>query len=137
MPVNFLDLDPQPAVDIVTLQTRSGPVELELTGVRLSTLTELARKYPAFARVVEGGAGSIIEASEAMPALIAAGLGHAGDLEYEAKVRQFGAADIMTMAMVVVRLTFPTAEPAPLAGAAPNGAAGASLAQTSLQPLNS
>jgi len=137
MPVNFLDLDPQPAVDTVTLQTRSGPVELELTGVRLSTLTELARKYPAFARVVEGGAGSIIEASEAMPALIAAGLGHAGDLEYEAKVRQFGAADIMTMAMVVVRLTFPTAEPAPLAGAAPNGAAGASLAQTSLQPLSS
>jgi hypothetical protein len=137
MPVNFLDLDPQPAVDTVTLQTRSGPVELELTGVRLSTLTELARKYPAFARVVEGGAGSIIEASEAMPALIAAGLGHAGDLEYEAKVRQFGAADIMTMAMVVVRLTFPTAAPGPLADAAPNGAGGASLVQTSLQPLSS
>jgi len=136
MPVNFLDLDPQPAVDTVTLQTKGGPVELELSGVRLSTLTDLARKFPAFARVVEGGAGSIIEASEAMPALIAAGLGHAGDQEYEAKVRQFGAADIMTMAMVVVRLTFPAADPGPLADAAPNGAAGAMPVQTSPQPLS-
>lgn len=112
MPVSFLDLVPTPPTATVTLETTSGPVELELTGLRLQTLGELAKRYPAFARVIEGGAGSIIQASDALPAVVAAGLGHPGDAQYEAKAASFATAQIMTMAMAVVRLTFPQAEAA-------------------------
>jgi hypothetical protein len=140
MPVNFLDLVPEPPRETLILATASGSAQVELTGLRLSTLADLAKRYPAFARIIEGGAGSIIQASDALPAVVAAGLGHAGDAQYEAKVATFPTAHIMQMAMTVVRLTFPqseaaTLDPLPEALAASNGAAGEPVpAVTSLRP---
>jgi hypothetical protein len=124
--VNFLELTPKFHTERFVLETADGTVELDLGGVNLGTLAAIAKRFPAFTRIIEGaGGGSIIEASEAMPALIAAGLGHADSPEYEAKIGQFAAADIMTMAMTVLRLTFPAREsssdPPPLAA---DGAAG-------------
>jgi hypothetical protein len=140
MPVNFLDLVPEPPRETLTLATKHGPAEVELTGLRLATLADLAKRYPAFARIIEGGPGSIIQASDALPAVVAAGLGHPGDPQYEAKVATFATAHIMQMAMTVVRLTFPqseaaTSDPLPEALAAPNGADGDALpAVISLRP---
>jgi hypothetical protein len=104
---NFLELTPYAYTEQIEIETADGPVTLELGGIKLSTLAEIAKRFPAFARVIEGGIGSIMEASEAMPAVIAAGLGHVGDAEYESKVSEFAARDIMTMALTVLRLTFP------------------------------
>lgn len=128
MPVNFLDLVPTPPRETLTLATAGGPVELQLTGLGLPMLAALATRYPAFARIIEGGTGSIIQASDALPAVVAAGLGHPGDPQYEAKVATFATAHIMQMAMTVVRLTFPQSEAqaavplAETAALAPNGA---------------
>jgi hypothetical protein len=140
MPVNFLDLVPTPPSETLTLATAHGPAEVQLTGLRLATLADLAKRYPAFARIIEGGAGSIIQASDALPAVVAAGLGHPGDAQYEAKVASLPTAHIMQMAMTVVRLTFPQAEATaldPLAEALANGADGDAVpAVTSLRPLS-
>lgn len=139
MPVSFLDLVPTPPSATVQLETADGPVALELTGLRLQTLGELAKRYPAFGRIIEGGPGSIIQASDALPAVVAAGLGHPGDAQYEAKVASFATAHIMQMAMAVVRLTFPQAEAesiAPLADRPANGADG-DVTATSLRPSSS
>lgn len=124
MPVSFLDLAPAPPSETVTVHTQSGLVDLELSGVRIAVLQDLARKYPSFARLVEGGGGSVIEATDAMPALIAASLGHPGEAAWESKVAEFSAADVMVMALAAVRLTFPPARPVPLeeAEVVPNGA---------------
>jgi hypothetical protein len=124
---NFLELTPRPYTEVLEIETADGPAMLELAGIKLGTLADIAKRFPAFARVIEGGVGSIMEASEAMPAVIAAGLGHTGDAEYEKKVREFAAPDIMTMAMTVLRLTFPA--PREVAGQDPlppavDGAAG-------------
>jgi hypothetical protein len=127
--VNFLDIAPRAQTETMRLETAAGMVELELAGLPLSTLAAIAKQYPVFARVIEGGTGSIIEASEAMPAVIAAGLGHPGSAEYEAKVREFAAADIMTMAITVMRLTFPTTEAADPLPAGDDAAAGMAISQ--------
>jgi hypothetical protein len=124
MSVSFLDITPKPSSETLSLQSEHGPVELEFRGVSLSTLAEIAKKHPAFGRVMEGGAGSIIDATDAMPCLIAAGLGHPGDQEYEQKVREFPTRDIMAMATCVIRLTFPQAAAGPLPAADPASANG-------------
>ena len=124
MPVSFLDLAPAPPRETVTVHTQSGPVDLDLSGVRIAVLHDLARKYPSFARLIEGGSGSIIDATDAMPALIAASLGHPGETAWESKVAEFSAADVMAMALAAVRLTFPQASAVPLEELppVPNGA---------------
>lgn len=133
--VNFLDIAPKSASENFMVQSQDGPVEVELSGVPFLMLADIARRYPMFARILDGAAGSMLEASEAMPALIAAGLGHPGSSEYEAKARSFPAADIMGMAMVVIRLTFPqvTAGPLPVAPPVADGADGGARIVTSLQ----
>jgi hypothetical protein len=105
--VNFLELTPRSYTEQLEIETADGPVTLELGGIKLGTLGDIAKRFPTFARVIEGGVGSVMEASEAMPAVIAAGLGHTGDAEYENKISEFAAPDILTMAMTVLRLTFP------------------------------
>jgi hypothetical protein len=119
--VNIIDLSPKPATEAYRLETANGTVELELNGIDIVTLSELCRRYPAFTRIVEGAAGgSIFAAAEAMPAVIAAGLGQAGSTEYEDKIRQFSARDNIAMTLAVLRLTFPPAvepeRPLPAAG---------------------
>jgi hypothetical protein len=134
MTVSFLDITPKPSSETLSLQSEQGPVELEFSGVSIAILAEIAKKHPGFARVIEGGTGSMIEASDAMPCLIAAGLGHPGDPQYESKVREFGTADIMAMAACVIRLTFAQAAVGPLPTADPppaNGGDGAPLVLTS------
>jgi hypothetical protein len=132
--VNFLDIAPKVASETFAVESQDGPIEVELTGVPFLMLADIAKRYPMFARILDGAAGSMLEASEAMPALIAAGLGHPGSTEYETKIRSFPAADIMGMAMVVIRLTFPrvTAGPLPEAPPATDGADGGARIVTSL-----
>ena len=113
MPVSFLDLVPAPATATVKVNTRTGPVELELTGVSLRALADIAKRFPGFARALEG-AGNIMDNPEALAALVAAALGHPGEPDYERKVEQFPAAETMQMALAIVRLTFPQADVVPL-----------------------
>lgn len=114
MPVSFLDLVPKPPTDAVTIDTMQGRVELELTGVSLRALADIGKRFPAFTRVLEGGAGSIMNNPDALAALVAAALGHPGDAKVEAHIESFPSTEVMTLALAAVRLTFPQAEVAPL-----------------------
>ena len=139
MPVSFLDLVPSPATATVSVNTQTGPVEVELSGVSLRALADIAKRFPAFVRRLEGGAGSLMEQPEAMGALIAAALGHAGDAKYEARVAAFPSSDVMEMFQVALRLTFPQTDSVPLAATAmPADAAalGDGLDLTSQLPLS-
>lgn len=115
MPVSFLDLIPKPPTASVTIDTLHGPVELELTGVSLRGLADIGKRFPAFARVLEGGPGSIMDNPDALAALVAAALGHAGDAKVEAHVESFPSTAVMALALAAVRLTFPQSEVVPLA----------------------
>jgi hypothetical protein len=117
MPVSFLDLVPQPATATVLVNTTAGRVEVELTGVSQRALADIAKRFPAFVRRLEGGAGSIMEQPEAMSALVAAAMGHAGDAKYEGHIAAFPSADVMEMFQAALRLTFPQADPVPLPAA--------------------
>ena len=142
MPISFLDISPKQPTETVTLDTQDGPADVELRGVPFAALADIAKRYPAFQRLIEGGAGSLIDAADAMPSLIAAALGHPNTPAYEDKVRALPTGQVMSMAVVVVRLTFPaaTADPLPptLEGAplVDGAAAAVPLRQTSLKPLS-
>lgn len=140
MPVSFLDLVPSPATATVKVNTRTGPVEVELSGVSLKGLAEIAKRYPAFVRRLEGAAGSLMETPEAMSALVAAALGHLGDQKWEQQVSAFPSADVMNLFQAALRLTFPQDDPIPLPAPplpAPAALAAADgLDQTSPSPLS-
>jgi|SRR6185369_1101629 hypothetical protein len=125
MPVSFLDLVPKPPSATVTIETMTGPVELALTGVSLRVLADIGKRFPEFAQVLEGGGGSIMRDPDALAALIAAALGHAGDTEYEKHIEKFPSTDVTALALAAVALTFPKADVAPLPTAAEPGAAAA------------
>ena len=129
MPISFLDLVPKRPTTTVTIESEAGPAEFEITGVALSQLAEIGRKFPAFARVIEGGT-TLLNATDAMPALIAAGLGHYGEPQYEEQAARLPPDVVMAMAVEIVRLTFPQqrpslaaaeTEPAPTAADEVNG----------------
>jgi hypothetical protein len=126
MPISFLDIVPKRPRATVMIDSEDGPAAVELTGVALSHLAEISRKFPSFARVIEGDA-SLMSASDAMPALIAAGLGHHGDPQYERQAEQLPPDIAIAIAGEVVKLTFPQrpslapAEPEPAPGANVNG----------------
>jgi hypothetical protein len=142
MAVSFLDIVPKPATETFTVNSMTGPIEVELRGVDFTTLAQIAKEYPAFQRLIEGVGSSLIDASDAMPSLIAAGLGYPGDRAYQDKVKSFPTSEIMAMGAVVIRLTFPAttvplspapevAPPFPL----PDGKdAGTGMQVTSLRP---
>lgn len=114
MPVSFLDLVPKPPTAAVTIDTMQGPVELELTGVSLRALADIGKRFPVFARVLEGGPGGIMDDPDALAALVAAALGHPGDAKVESHVESFPTSEVMALALTAVRLTFPQAEVVPL-----------------------
>ena len=114
MPVSFLDLVPSPKTATVKVSTSGGPVEVELHGVSLRALADIARRFPAFVRRLEGGSGALMEQPEAMAALVAAALGHVGEQKYEAQLAAFPTADVMAMFQAALRLTFPQDDPVPL-----------------------
>lgn len=84
--------------------------EFEIGGISLAHLADIARKFPAFARVIEGGAG-LLTASEALPAIIAAGLGHPGEAQYERQAGSLPSDLVIAIAGEVVRLTFHSDRP--------------------------
>jgi hypothetical protein len=106
MPISFLDLVPKRPTAIVTIDGEAGPAEFEVTGIALSQLAEIGRKFPAFARVIEGGA-TLLSATDAMPAIIAAGLGHYGESRYEEHAAQLPPDVVLTVSTEIIRLTFP------------------------------
>lgn len=124
----FLDLVPAWHSATVTIDADGGPVEFEVRGIKLAQLAEICKRFPAFARVIEGGAG-LLSASDALPALVAAGLGHFGDAKYEAQAASLPIGNTVAIAGEVMRLSFPAA-PGPLV----NGADGAALPETAAPP---
>jgi hypothetical protein len=106
MPVSFLELVQIRPHATVVIEGEAGPAPFEITGVTLSALAEIARKYPAFAKVVEGNAG-LMSSTEAMPALIAAGLGHHGDPDYERHAGLLPSDLVIALAGEIIKLTFP------------------------------
>lgn len=135
MPVSFLDLVPALPTTIVVVSTSTGPVEIQLSGVSLRALADIAKRFPSFRRVLEGDTGSIMDDPEALAALIAAALGHPGEDEYEQHIATFPSGDIMRMGIAIVRITFAQADDAPLPAA--GAVAGDGLDQTSPLQLNS
>lgn len=111
MPVSFLDLVPKRPKATVAIEAADGQMaEFEIKGISLSQLAEIGRKYPTFARVIEVGAG-LLTASEALPAIIAAGLGHHADAQYEQQAGMLPTDIVIALAGEVVRLTFPPDRP--------------------------
>jgi hypothetical protein len=116
--ISFLELVPKRPRMTVTIESESGPAEFELTGILLPELADIAKRYPSFAGVIEGGAG-LFTATDAMPAIVAAGLGHHGDAEYEKRAAQLPTDLVLAIAGEIVKLTFPArpsialAEPEP------------------------
>jgi len=143
MPISFLELVPKRPTAAVSIETEDGAAEFEISGVALSALADLGRKFPTFARVIEGDAG-LLSATEAMPALIAAGLGHHGDPQYEQQAAQLPADIVIALAGEVMKLTFPqrptllVGGAAGVAGSVPMAATGNGLLPevTSLSPSN-
>jgi hypothetical protein len=134
--VNFLELVPRANTEALTLETANGPIDVDLTGIGLATLADIAKRFPSFSRFVDGNAsGSVFAAAEALPALVAAGLGHPGSAQYEEKIGQFATSDIMKMATTVMRLTFPSPPEEDAARPLPRAADGANaLPAVSLPP---
>ena len=135
MPVSFLDLDPALPTATVTVQTRAGPVEVEVTGVPLRVLAEIGRRFPAFQQFIEGGGASLMQEPESMAALIAAAIGHPGDEAQERKISDFSARDVSALFQAAVRVTLPQDEPAPLA-APPAAVAAAGDGLDRISPLS-
>jgi hypothetical protein len=137
MAISFLDLVPKPPTAVVTIDTLAhGPQEIELTGVSLRELGDIAKRFPEFQKVLEGGGGSTLDHPEAVSAMIAASLGHPGDTAYEAHIVKFPHGEIVRIATTVVTLTFTRYDADPLSPAV-NGAGGDALAQNSPAPSNS
>lgn len=111
MPISFLELVPKRPKATVAIEAADGQMaEFEIKGISLAQLAEIGRKYPSFARVIEGNAG-LLTASEALPAIIAAGLGHHGDAQYERQAATLPTDIVIALAGEVVRLTFPADRP--------------------------
>jgi hypothetical protein len=125
MPVSFLDLTPKAAVATVTVQGDAGPETYEVTGLTLAQLADIAKRFPAFARVVEGEA-PLLTASDALMAIIAAGLGQCGNTDYERKAASMPGGLALSVAGEIMGLTFARA-----ANPLPNGADGAAAAAPS------
>jgi len=123
MPVSFLDLIPALPTTTVTIATESGPAEVVLTGISYEMLADIAKRYPEFAQALDSGEG-ITGNREALVAMIAAALGHPGNEDCERLVGRLPYGEIMRIASVLVRLTFPQAEPVPLPEPAPAVVAG-------------
>jgi hypothetical protein len=137
MAVSFLDLTPKPPTDVVTIDTGQGPQDIELSGLTLRVLGDIGKRFPGFRAVIEGGAGSILDDPEALGALVAAALGHPGDQAHERHLAGFPSGDVMAMALVAIKLTFPREAAAPLSGGVVNGAGAAAPDPTSPLPLSS
>lgn len=105
---SFLDLVPQWHTATVTIDAKSGPAEFEVSGIKLAQLAEICKRFPAFARVIEGGAG-LLSAIDALPSLVAGGLGHCGDAKYEAQAASLPIGTLTAIAGEVMRLSFPAA----------------------------
>lgn len=89
------------------IEAESGEIaSFEITGVALAQLAEISRKYPSLGRVLDGSAG-IFTASDAMPALVAAALGHHGDAQYEQHATTLPPSVLLALSGEIVRLTFP------------------------------
>lgn len=112
--VTFLDIRPKTPTAEITIPSEDGDVELDIQGLSLETLGEISKRYPIFHRVIEGGVGSLMDAAEAFPALMAAGCGHAGDAEYEGHAAKFSAMVQINIVTAIVRLTFPARDADPL-----------------------
>jgi len=108
VPISFLELAPKRPRRTVTIEAEDGAMaEFEITGVALAQLAEIGRKFPAFARVLDGSPGGMFTATEAMPALVAAALGHPGDIEYEKKAASLPPDILLALAGEAVKLTLP------------------------------
>ena len=131
MPISFLDLVPKRPKAVASIEAADGEVvQFEIEGISITQLAEIGRTYPSFARVIEGGAG-LLSATEALPAIIAAGLGHHGDVQYARQAATLPSGVVIALAGEIVRLTFPPdrppialaeSEPALQDGPAVNGA---------------
>jgi len=107
MPISFLELVPKRPSATITIEAADGAMAaFEISGVPLVQLAELGRRYPSLTRVLEGNA-SIISASDAMPALVAAALGHSGDLEYERKAMALPSGVLLALTNEIIKLIFP------------------------------
>lgn len=130
MPVSFLDLVPTLPTATITVATTTGPAEVTLTGISYEMLADIAVRFPAFANALDSGEG-ITGNREALVAMIAAGLGHPGNETCERLVGKLAYGEIMRIAGVLVRLTFPQADSVPLPEPDPAVAAGDGLDRNS------
>jgi hypothetical protein len=134
MAVSFLDLTPKAAVATVTVEGEAGAETYEITGLTLSQLADIVKRFPSFLRVVEGDA-PLLTASDALTAIIAAGLGQCGNVDYERKAASMPGGLALSVAGEIMGLTFARG-----ASPLPNGAdvvAAAAPSRTSPPPSSS
>src|SRR5262249_24094615 len=121
-PVSILDLVPQPPTTNVKIGTTEGIQELELSGIPLRTLADIAKRFPKFARLLDWGTGSLLDDPAAFAALAAASLGHANNAEWETRIAGLPLRECIAIANGIMALTWP-ADTSPLSlNFKPNGA---------------
>jgi hypothetical protein len=103
--ISFLELTAARPHSSVSIETEDGKAEFEITGVSLAELADISKKFPSFLRVIEGD-GGMFSASEALPMLIAAGLGHHNEVEYERQAARLPANMVLGLAREIITLTF-------------------------------
>jgi len=101
----LLDIAPQSAdVDV-------GGHSLAVHGVTLQDIADLLRRFPELRALFGGGEEAMDRAATALPglvaAIIAAGLGHPGDLKHEKAAARLPAEAQSKLFGAIVRLTMP------------------------------
>lgn len=112
--VTFLDIRPTTPTETITIPSEDGDVQIDVQAISLDKLGEISHRFPVFHRVIEGGVGSLMDAAEAFPAIIATGLGHHADEDYEKHAAKFPGVVLIEIVTSIVRLTFPKRDADPL-----------------------
>lgn len=135
MAVDLLDIA-APEEPGETIEVLGQPIEIR--GIRVAEMAKIMRRFPDMRRALfsEGAPEDVrgVSLLEAWPAIVAAGLGHVGDAQYEAAAERLPRGEMMKLGSAILALTNPRQEPpGPLAADAPDAPA----APTSSPPPSS
>lgn len=109
---DLLDIAPSAAVETVQLGDDEGQT-VDVRGITISAMAAIIAKFAELKTIAAGAAGSnfiplmITGCAAAIGPIIAAGVGHFGEKEYEQHAARMMPEQQMKLLQVIVRLTFP------------------------------
>lgn len=111
MAIDLLDIAPAEE-RLETFEVLGHPVEIR--GIKVGEMAKIMRRFPDMRRALftEGAPEDVRGASllEAWPAIVAAGLGHVGEAQYEAAAERLPRAEMMKLGSAILAMTNPRKE---------------------------